>query len=428
MKFLILFTVLFLSTQYINADNKIDQCGFPVSAGCDIQTGYVPGTDPETDPTLFYREVGRQYSCECDSKVQRFSEWNEKGDEVDNHYNENLDNDIDDKDDDNPICKSIRCEHAKGPASCAASANSFVRSSINRNKHCNKCSPPIILIHGIAATSASWNCTMKRLCELGNHVVAYDRRGWGYSDKPLLPTSYQIPLQTQDAHKVAVYLNLTHPVIVGHSLAAFIVPDYYSQYQADPMYNASGLVALNGRMCGSGLGDQNSRGAIGAARASNDTVTNVANVFVQYALNATCPCSISQEQFSRLQQEVFNEATQTTPSTIAGDFAAGGAYSAGCTTYTAPPTCITRVQQSSIQIPIMYLTGSADKVVNPKNSFCGAATIPEPNRPFVDEFRGMPHFGMLTHYELLAQEIHMFSHNISDPCSFCISPQEKDRN
>ena len=44
--------------------------------------------------------------------------------------------------------------------------------------------PPVVLIHGLAASLYSWRHTMVPVAEAGYRVIAFDNRGFGFSDKP----------------------------------------------------------------------------------------------------------------------------------------------------------------------------------------------------------------------------------------------------
>ena len=43
---------------------------------------------------------------------------------------------------------------------------------------------PVVLIHGWPLSSASWQAQVGPLRDAGYRVIAYDRRGFGQSDKP----------------------------------------------------------------------------------------------------------------------------------------------------------------------------------------------------------------------------------------------------
>lgn len=83
--------------------------------------------------------------------------------------------------------------------------------------------PPVVLIHGLAASMYSWRHTMLPLAQAGYHVIAFDNRGFGFSDKPTHGYS--------NADYVGLVLGLmdslgvSDAVLVGHSMGGAIAAE-----------------------------------------------------------------------------------------------------------------------------------------------------------------------------------------------------------
>lgn len=77
----------------------------------------------------------------------------------------------------------------------------------------------LLCIHGITANCRCWDLVASKLAP-DYRVLAMDLRGRGRSDKPA--TGYSIEQHGQDILALLDNLAVTRPVIVGHSLGAFI--------------------------------------------------------------------------------------------------------------------------------------------------------------------------------------------------------------
>jgi len=77
----------------------------------------------------------------------------------------------------------------------------------------------ILCIHGITANCRFWDCLASAL-SLHHKVIAIDLRGRGLSDKPL--TGYSIEHHCKDILALMNDQGLQRPVLMGHSLGAFI--------------------------------------------------------------------------------------------------------------------------------------------------------------------------------------------------------------
>ena len=85
----------------------------------------------------------------------------------------------------------------------------------------------ILCIHGLTANSRFWDCLASALSPR-HQIMAMDLRGRGLSDKP--PTGYSINPHCQDVLALIDDLGLERPVLMGHSLGAFIALVFAAQY------------------------------------------------------------------------------------------------------------------------------------------------------------------------------------------------------
>lgn len=85
----------------------------------------------------------------------------------------------------------------------------------------------ILCIHGLTANSRFWDCLASALSP-HHRVIAMDLRGRGLSDKP--PTGYSIEHHCKDVLALMNDQDLERPVLMGHSLGAFISLVFAAQY------------------------------------------------------------------------------------------------------------------------------------------------------------------------------------------------------
>ena len=94
---------------------------------------------------------------------------------------------------------------------------------------------PIVLIHGWPLSAASWEYQLAELPLHNKRVVAYDRRGFGYSDKPW--DGYDYDMLAADLKAVLDALDLQNVTLVGFSMGSGEVARYMSRYQGARVKN-----------------------------------------------------------------------------------------------------------------------------------------------------------------------------------------------
>ena len=85
----------------------------------------------------------------------------------------------------------------------------------------------VLCLHGLTANSRFWDCLASALSPR-HKIIALDLRGRGFSDKP--PTGYSLHHHCQDVLALIDDLGLERPILMGHSLGAFISLAFAAQH------------------------------------------------------------------------------------------------------------------------------------------------------------------------------------------------------
>lgn len=90
---------------------------------------------------------------------------------------------------------------------------------------------PVVLMHGWPLSGASWSEQVGPLSEAGYRVLAYDRRGFGASSKPVGGYDYDTLASDLDGFLSA--LDLTDVTLVGFSMGGGELARYASTFQLE---------------------------------------------------------------------------------------------------------------------------------------------------------------------------------------------------
>ena len=101
---------------------------------------------------------------------------------------------------------------------------------------------PVVLIHGYPLNGHSWERQEQALLEAGHRVIAYDRRGWGQSDKPTVGHDYDT--FASDLNALLEHLDLNDVVLVGFSMGTGEVTRYLGNYGSGRVSKAALLGAI----------------------------------------------------------------------------------------------------------------------------------------------------------------------------------------
>jgi non-heme chloroperoxidase len=94
---------------------------------------------------------------------------------------------------------------------------------------------PVVLIHGWPLSGESWSEQTEPLKQAGYRVVAYDRRGFGRSDKP--QGGYDYDTLADDLEGVLSELELTDVTLVGFSMGGGEVARYVAKHGEERLHS-----------------------------------------------------------------------------------------------------------------------------------------------------------------------------------------------
>ncbi len=104
---------------------------------------------------------------------------------------------------------------------------------------------PVVLLHGLGASMYTWRKNIAPIAAAGFRVIAFDNRGFGFSDQP--ESGYDNAAYARLAVALLDSLHLTDAVLVGHSMggaiAAQVVIAYPQRVRGLVLIGAAGLGA-----------------------------------------------------------------------------------------------------------------------------------------------------------------------------------------
>lgn len=95
---------------------------------------------------------------------------------------------------------------------------------------------PVVLIHGWPLAHQMWDYQITALTEAGYRCIAYDRRGFGHSDKPL--EGYEYDTLADDLKALIDELGLEGAILVGFSMGGGEVVRYLSRHGSSKIAKA----------------------------------------------------------------------------------------------------------------------------------------------------------------------------------------------
>jgi pimeloyl-ACP methyl ester carboxylesterase len=131
---------------------------------------------------------------------------------------------------------------------------------------------PVILIHGWPLSGASWKHQINALAAEGYRVIAYDRRGFGDSDKP--KSGYDYDTLTEDLNGLIHALDLKNVSLVGFSMGGGEVARYVTKYGEDNLHSIVFAAAVPPMMMKT---DDNPEGPLEKSKAAEMTAQLTAN-------------------------------------------------------------------------------------------------------------------------------------------------------
>jgi pimeloyl-ACP methyl ester carboxylesterase len=87
---------------------------------------------------------------------------------------------------------------------------------------------PVVLLHGLGASMYAWRKNMASIAAAGFRVIAFDNRGFGFSDEP--DTGYSNASYAHLAVALLDSLRLPDAVLIGHSMGGAIAAEVAIEY------------------------------------------------------------------------------------------------------------------------------------------------------------------------------------------------------
>ena len=101
---------------------------------------------------------------------------------------------------------------------------------------------PVVMIHGWPLSHRMWESQVSALTDAGYRCVAYDRRGFGESGKPV--GGYDYDTLASDLNDLMTQLDLRDAVLVGFSMGGGEVARYIGRYGSERVAKAMLLGAV----------------------------------------------------------------------------------------------------------------------------------------------------------------------------------------
>ena len=206
---------------------------------------------------------------------------------------------------------------------------------------------PVVLIHGWPLSGESWSEQVGPLSAAGYRVVAYDRRGFGRSDKP--SKGYDYDTLADDLDGILSELDLTDVTLVGFSMGGGEVARYIARHGQDRVHSAVFAAAVPPFLM---KGDDNPDGPLTEDAANEmeqglkDDRTTFFDGFTQDFFTANGELKVTEEQ----RQDAIELAHQSDQTAALGCMEAFG-------------TTDFRDDLTTITVPTLVIHGDADGIV-----------------------------------------------------------------
>ena len=102
---------------------------------------------------------------------------------------------------------------------------------------------PVVLAHGLALTSMTWNLVAERLLVRGHRVIAFDQRGHGEST--LGVEGFTSSAMAADYRAVIEHYDVKDAVLVAHSMGSFVALQYLVDHVDHVAKHLSGVVLVS---------------------------------------------------------------------------------------------------------------------------------------------------------------------------------------
>ena len=199
--------------------------------------------------------------------------------------------------------------------------------------------PDILFVHGFSQSHLSWSKQVLSDLARTFHMVTYDLRGHGQSDKPLDAIFYiESHRWADELMAVMEATGVCRPVLVGWSYGGRIVSDYLMKYGDEAIAGVAYVGAMTNRELNQGSPALN----VQAGMASDSLATNLKSTRAFLRLCFSCPPAA--DEFENMVR--FN---MMTPAKVRG--------------YMANRATPYEATLKRLKIPVLVTHGEEDKVV-----------------------------------------------------------------
>lgn len=216
---------------------------------------------------------------------------------------------------------------------------------------------PLVLIHGWPLSHHMWEPQINALTGVGFRVIAYDRRGFGDSDKPA--DGYDHDTLAADLNALLEALNVKDATLVGFSMGGGEVARYLSRY--------------------------------GTHRVSRAVFVSAVTPYLMKSPDKAE--SVDPEVFDEMLREVFDDAARASPRA-----AQQCVHAFSSTDF--------RADLARITVPTLFIHGDQDQIVRIEASAVRAAYVTPGAR--LEVVHGAPHDLHRTHGKTLNRLITEF--------------------
>ncbi|MFT2008638.1 alpha/beta fold hydrolase [Pontibacter sp. 13R65] len=240
---------------------------------------------------------------------------------------------------------------------------------------------PVILIHGWPLSHKMWENQVQAIVNAGFRCIAYDRRGFGDSDRPYL--HYDYSSLAQDLRAIIEQLNLRNCILVGFSMGGGEVVRYLSMFGNDRVAKAVLISSI-----------------IPMVKQTDDNPDGVPEDKLDEIMEAIKTKRVTfLAEFGKLFYNYTDNKDTVTEELLQYDWQIASAASPHATVETAKAWANTdfRSELGNVRVPTLVIHGDADQIVPIKTSGEQAAEGIR-NSTYVVIENG-PHGIFLTHKE-----------------------------
>lgn len=242
---------------------------------------------------------------------------------------------------------------------------------------------PVILIHGWPLSHKMWENQVQAIVDAGFRCIAYDRRGFGDSDRPWL--NYDYTALARDLHALIEQLDLWDCVLVGFSMGGGEVVRYLSMFGDERVDKAVLISSI-----------------IPMVKKTDDNPDGVPEKKLNEIMEALQTKRVTfLAEFSKQFYNYSDNKDKVSRELLRYDWTITAAASPRATIETAKAWANTdfRSELRNVNVPTLIVHGDADQIVPIETSSDQASKEIRQNKYI--KLKGAPHGLFLTHKEEL---------------------------